>query len=57
MKVLICRSYKEDSELYTEVHGSAAVNSCQINLVKKDKIVPEDYILINYSKYRQILFA
>ena len=36
-------------ELYTEIHGSTA-NSCPIELVKKDKTMLEDYILINYSR-------
>ena len=35
MKVLTYKSYKEHCELYTEIHGSVAVNSCQIELAQK----------------------
>ena len=28
-------SYKEHCDLYTEIHGSIAVNSCQIELAQK----------------------
>ena len=35
-------------DLYTEIHGSIAVNSCQIGLFKKDKIVLEDNKLFKY---------
>ena len=38
MKGLTYKSYKEHCELYTEIHGSIAVNSCQIELVQKDII-------------------
>ena len=50
MKVLTCTSYKEHWELYTEIHGSIAVNDCQIGLFKKDKILLKDIILMKYSK-------
>ena len=36
MKVLTYTSYKKHCELYTEIHGSIAVNSCQIELAQKD---------------------
>ena len=49
MKVLTYTSYKEHCELYTEIHGSIAVNSCQIGLFKKDKILLEDNKLFKYS--------
>ena len=39
MKVLTYTSYKEHCDLYTEIHGSIAVNSCQIELVQKDIIL------------------
>ena len=32
-------SYKEHYELYTEIHGPFAVNSCQIELAQKDVIL------------------
>ena len=34
MRVLTYKSYKEHCELYTEIHGSIAINSCQIELAK-----------------------
>ena len=51
MKVLTYTSYKEHCELYTETHGSVAVNGCQAGLFKKDKIILEDNILLKYSSY------
>ena len=39
MKVLTYKSYKEHSDLYTEIHGSIAVNGCQVGLVQKDIIL------------------
>ena len=50
MKVFTYTSYKEHWELYTEIHGSIAVNDCQPGLFKKDKILLEDNILMKYSK-------
>ena len=35
MKVLTYTSYKEHYDLYTEIHGSIAVNNCQIELAQK----------------------
>ena len=49
MKVLTYTSYKEHCELYTEFHSWIAVNSCQIGLFKKDKILLEDNKLFKYS--------
>ena len=49
MRVLTYTSYKEYCDLYTEIHGSVAVNSCQIGLFKKDKILLEDNKLFKYS--------
>ena len=39
MKVLTYTSYKEHCDLYTEIHGSVAVNSCHIELAQKDIIL------------------
>ena len=39
MKVLTYTSYNEHCDLYTEIHGSIAVNSCQIELAQKDIIL------------------
>ena len=37
MKVLLTyTSYVENCDLYTEIHVSVAVNSCQIGLAQKD---------------------
>ena len=38
MKVLTYTSYKQHCDLYTEIHGSIAVNSCHIELAPKDII-------------------
>ena len=35
MKVLTYTSYKEHCDLYTKIHGSIAINSCQIELTQK----------------------
>ena len=47
--VLTYTSYKDHYELYTEIHGSIAVNSCQTRLFKKDKIPLKDNKLFKYS--------
>ena len=36
MKVLTCTLYKEQSMVYTEIQDLIAVNSCQIELARKD---------------------
>ena len=46
MKVLTYTSYKEDCELYTEIHSSIAVNSSQIELAQKDIILPPSVSVI-----------
>ena len=48
MKVLTYTLYKEHSELYTEIHGSIAVNSCQIELAQKDIILLSNASIIVY---------
>ena len=35
MKVLAHKSYKEHCDVYTDIHGSIAVNRCQIKLAQK----------------------
>ena len=35
MRVLTYKTNKEHCELYTETHGSIAINSCQIDLAQK----------------------
>ena len=42
-------SYKEHYDPYTEIHGSIAVNSCQVGLFNKDKILLEDNKFFKYS--------
>ena len=49
MKVLTYTSYKEHYDLYTEIHGSIAVNSCQITLVQKDIILLSKPPIITYQ--------
>ena len=49
MKVLTYTSYKEHCELYTEIHGSIAVNSCQIELAQKDIILLSSVSVIFYK--------
>ena len=48
MKVLTYTSYKEHCDLYTEIHGSIAVNSCQIELAQKDIILLSNASIIVY---------
>ena len=49
MKVLTYTSYKEHWDLYTEIHGSIAVNSCQIGLAQKDIILISSISVIFYK--------
>ena len=41
-------SYKEHCDLYTEIHGLIAVNSCQIELAQKDIILLSNVSIIVY---------
>ena len=49
MKVLTYTSYKEHCDLYTEIHGSIAINSCQIGLAQKDIILLSSISAIFYK--------
>ena len=49
MKVLTYTSYKGHCELYTEIHGSIAVNNCQIELAQKDIILLSSVSVIFYK--------
>ena len=49
MKVLTYTSHKEHCELYTEIHGSIAVNSCQIELAQKYIILLSSVSVIFYK--------
>ena len=53
MKVLTYTSCKEYCELYTEIHGSIAVNSCQIELAQKDIILLSTVTVIFYGAGRR----
>ena len=49
MKVLTYTSYKEHYDLYTEIYGLIAVNSCQIRLAQKDIILLSSAPIITYK--------
>ena len=49
MRVLAYTSYKEHCDLYTKIHGSIAVNSCQIELAQKDIILLSKVSIIVYK--------
>ena len=49
MKVLTFTSYKEHCDLYSEIHYSIAVNSCQIRLAQKDIILLPKVSIIVYK--------
>ena len=58
MKVLTYTSYnKEHDDPYTEIHGSIAVNGCQIGLFQKDKILLSDNKLFKYSYSKALSLA
>ena len=49
MKVLTYTSFREDCDLCTEIHGSIAVNSCQVELAQKDIILLSKVSIIVYK--------
>ena len=49
MRILTYTSYKEHYDLYTKIHGSIAVNSCQIELTQKDIIILSEASIVNYK--------
>ena len=49
MKALTYTTYKEHYDLYTEIHDSIAVNSCQIELAQKDIILLSGISVIFYK--------
>ena len=49
MKVLTYTSYKEHCDLYTEIHGSIAVNNCQVRLAEEDVILLSKIFMIVYK--------
>ena len=54
MKVLTYTLYKKHCKLYTEIHGSIAVNSCQIELAQKGIILLSSVSIIFYKKNNKI---
>ena len=53
MKVLTCTSYTDHCDLYTEIHGSIVVNSCQVELAQKDIILLSNvFIIVNKAGKR-----
>ena len=53
MKVLTHTSFKEHCDLYTEIHGSVAIYSCQVGLSQKDIILLSKASLIAYKPGKQ----
>ena len=49
MKVLTYTLYKEHYDLYTEIHGSIAVNSCQVELAQKYIILLSEVSIVIYK--------
>ena len=49
MKVLTYTSYKQHCDLYTEIHGSIAVNGCQMGIAQKDIILLSSGSVIFYK--------
>ena len=49
MKVLTYTSFREDCDLCTEIHGSIAANSCQVELAQKDIILLSKVSIIVYK--------
>ena len=49
MKLLTYASHKEQCQLYTEIHGSVAINSCKIELAQKDIILLSSVSVIFYK--------
>ena len=46
MRILTYTSCKENYALHTEIHGSIAVNSCQIELAQKDIILLSELSIV-----------
>ena len=49
MKALTYTLYKEQCELYTEIHGSIVINNCQIELAEKDIILLSNVSVIVFK--------
>ena len=53
MKVLTYTSYNERYDLYSKIHGSIAVHSCQVGIAKKDIILLSKALSIVYKAGKQ----
>ena len=49
MKALTYTLYKKHRELYNEIHGSIAANSCQVDLNEKDIILLSNVSIVVYK--------
>ena len=49
MRVVTYASCKEYCDLYTEIYGSIAVNSCQVELLQKDIILLSEVSIVVYK--------
>ena len=49
MKALTYTLYKEHCKLYTEIHGSIAINNCEVELALKDIILLSNVSIIVYK--------
>ena len=49
MKILTYKTYKEHCDLYTDLHGSITVNSCQIVLAQWDIILLPEVAIVVYK--------
>ena len=49
MKALTYTSYKEHYDLYTEINGSIAINSCQVGLAQKYIILLSKVSIVIYK--------
>ena len=54
MRALTYKSYKRHCELYTEIHGSIAINSCQIELAQKYSISLSEVSIVIYKAGKPI---
>ena len=53
MKVLTYTSFNEHYDLYSKIHGSIAIHSCQVGLAQKDIILLSKASLIVYKADKQ----
>ena len=46
MKVLTYTSYNEHCNLYSKIHGSNAIHSCQVGLAQKDILLSKASLIV-----------